>query len=319
MNSYAAVIETYVGDVVSHLPRKQRNDVAYELRSLLMEEMQGRAAEAGRDADSVMALELLAAFGRPADVADRYRPAGFTVIRPADAPRFALVGLGGVALQWVLSLVATYTAPVDPAVGGSDWLSRLGGWWLTWGLGSFWWPGFLITFSLLAGAIGTRRGESSRWDASHAGALDRDRVRRPVMVLMLALGVIGASIVIALPMLASWASWLPQPLLAAFEFDVDFVLWRAPWVLLLWAASFALGIAVLVAGRWDRLTRRLAIALDLVWIALLVWWVVAGPIFAADPTDGTTKLCLLIITAWLIIDVVSTLRRSVAPIHAPTM
>jgi hypothetical protein len=317
-----AVIETYVRDVARQLPRKQRHDVAFELRSLLNEELQGRAAEAGRPADDAMALELLTAFGRPPDVADRYRAAGFTIIRPSEAPRFAWVAFGGVALQWILSLVATYSTPVDPALGGGDWLSRLGGWWLTWGLGSFWWPGFMVSLSIIAGWIAARRESSGiREKAAKKTAqrsVDRDRVSRPLMVLLLALGVGGASLVIALPSLAVWGSDLPESLLAAFAFDDGFLSTRAPWVLVLWAASLAVGIAVLVAGRWVPLTRRLALVEDLAWIGLLAWWMAGGPIFVTAAADGTTKLCLLFIIGLIALDVVMTLRRLGAPLRVPT-
>src|SRR5262249_18639896 len=77
------LIESYVTDVAVRLPRKQRNDVAFELRELLTEELQAKAEATGRDADAAMATELLQAFGRPVDVAARYRPT-LTVIDPAD-------------------------------------------------------------------------------------------------------------------------------------------------------------------------------------------------------------------------------------------
>lgn len=314
-----AVIESYVGDVVKHLPRRQRNDVAYELRSLLREELEGRAADAGREADSEMTIQLLASFGRPVDVADRYRPAGFTVIRPAEAPRFAWVGLGGVAVQWVLTLVATFTAPVDPGAAGSDWLSRLGSWWLSWGLGAFWWPGFLISLTIIAAAISSRRERSGEWAPARAADLDRDRVRRPLMALTLALGVVGASIVIALPALATWGSWLPQPAIEALALDGEFLAWRAPWVLVLWAASFIVGAVVLVAGRWSRLTSRVAIALDVAWIALLIWWVAAGPIFAREAADSATKGWLFLIIALVVVDIVLGVRRTLSSIKEPVV
>ncbi len=314
-----AVIESYVGDVVRHLPRRQRNDVAYELRSLLGEELEGRASAAGREPDSAMTLELLASFGHPIDVADRYRPAGFTVIRPAEAPRFAWIALGGVAVQWALTLVATFTAPVDPGAPGSDWLSRLGSWCLTWGLGAFWWPGFLISLTLIAAAISSRRERSGEWAPPRAMKLDRDRVRRPVMALTLALGVVGASIVIALPMLATWGSWLPKPAVEALELDAQFLAWRAPWVLVLWAASFVVGIVVLVAGRWNRATRRVAIALDVAWIALFVWWVAAGPIFASEAADSATKGWLFLIIALVVVDIALGLRRQLSSIKEPEL
>ena len=42
------VIESYITDVALRLPRRQRNDVAFELRALLHEELQARADDAGR-------------------------------------------------------------------------------------------------------------------------------------------------------------------------------------------------------------------------------------------------------------------------------
>src|SRR5690554_3817169 len=101
-----AIIDSYVGDVVRHLPRRQRSDVARELQSLLDEELDGRAADSGRPADSAMTMDLLTTFRRPQEVAERYRPAGFTIIRPADAPRFTWIALGGVAVIWAITLPA---------------------------------------------------------------------------------------------------------------------------------------------------------------------------------------------------------------------
>ena len=85
------VIESYVTDVAAQLPRKQRNDVAFELRALLDEELQAKAEAAGRGADAAMATELVRAFGRPADVAARYRPT-LTIIDPADGHAFPASG-----------------------------------------------------------------------------------------------------------------------------------------------------------------------------------------------------------------------------------
>ena len=49
-----AVIEAYVGDVARRLPRARRDDVALELRALLLEELQGKAEAQGRAADEAM-------------------------------------------------------------------------------------------------------------------------------------------------------------------------------------------------------------------------------------------------------------------------
>jgi hypothetical protein len=307
------IIDSYVSDVVGHLPRRQRNDVAFELRSLLGEELEGRAADAGRPADEGLVIELLSAFGNPVDVADRYRPAGFTIIRPSEAPRFAAVALGGVAVQWVLTLTALFAQPGH----GIEPLSRFGGWWVSWGLGAFWWPGLLISLSLVAAAIAARRSESDAWRPPRVRTLDRDRVSRPVLSLYIALGVLGASIVTALPSIAVWGAALPAPVVAAFEFDDGFLATRAVWVLVLWLAVLAIAIVVLVTGRWEDFTRRASLFLDLAWIVLLAWWIAAGPIFVSDYADEVTKLALLVVGAFTVLDLIVRLRRRQNPIHSP--
>jgi hypothetical protein len=320
-----AIIESYVGDVVRRLPRRQRGDVGLELRSLLREELTGRAAELGRPADESMTMELLTTFGRPQDVADRYRPAGFNVIRPADAPRFAWVALGGVALQWAVTFPAVV---IRPSGGSGDWTARLTAWWVTWGLGSFWWPGFLISVTLIASLIQHRRAlTTGRADPdTNIGAgstsiphsvLDRDRINRPRLLLGIGFWALGAAVLISLPWLPTLAPDLPQPLLDAFALDPDFLRRRAPWVLVLWAASFGLEFAVLVAGRTGSPTRRISMAIGVCWLALLTWYLAAGPIFDAPATDGVVRLCLVGIMMVVVIDLVATIRRETVLTHAP--
>ncbi|ANJ25988.1 hypothetical protein [Agromyces aureus] len=301
-----ALIESYVAEVVRYLPRRLRDDVGFELRSLLTEELRGRAGDG--EPDTATTLALLADFGRPAEVADRYRPAGFTIIRPADAPRFAWIALGGVAIQWVITLIATYTAPATGA--GDDWLSRLGTWWLSAGLGAFWWPGLLVSLSIVAAVITARRGtDASEWTPRAAAGLDRDRISRPLYVLAIAGALVGIAALVAAINLATWWPWLPQPVLDAFVIDETFLTTRAPWALVLWAAAFASMIAVLIAGRWTRTTRLLSIVGNVLWIVLLVWWVAAGPIFVQPAADSVTKGCLILIAAICVLDLVITARH----------
>ncbi|MBK6874546.1 MAG: hypothetical protein IPJ14_21170 [Kineosporiaceae bacterium] len=308
-----AIIEGYVRDVVRHLPRSQRQDVGFELRSLLLEDLAGRAADTGRPADAAMTMELLTAFGRPLDVADRYRPSGFTVIRPADAPRFAWVALGGVLVQWAITLPVVLRGGLQ-AEGTTSWAGRLASWWLTWGLGAFWWPGFLIALTLVAAAVSSRRADQP-WTPPRA--LDRDQVHRPGMVLALTFWVVGATILIALPWLDTWAPGLPQPVLEAFAFTPDFLRERAPWVLLLWAIDFGLYAAVLRDGRWNRQTRRLALATNLGWLVLLSWWLFAGRIFRAEAAEDTVRFGLLVVVVIVVVDVVATTRRHLTAIRPP--
>ena len=239
--------------------RRQRADVALELRSLLDDELAGRAADAGRPADSTLAMELLTAFGTPQDVADRYRPAGFTIIRPSNAPRFTWIALGGIALIWAITLPAIMLG-VIPVTGwdyGADtWWGRLTVWWLGPGIGAIWWPGAVITYTLIGALVDHRReSRPEAWTPTPPRTIDRDLISRPATIVAIAAGVLGATIVIALPWLACGRraprardrSPRTRPRIPAVA---------APWILPLWAAELVLYVLVLIAGRWTVPTLR---------------------------------------------------------------
>lgn len=314
------IIESYVDEVVRFLPRRQRNDVGFELRSLLKEELEGHAAESGRPADAQTTLAFLRAFGSPMEVADRYRPAGFTIIRPANAPRFAWLALGGIALIWAVTLPVALFGPsqvVGWEYGAETWWGRLIVWWWGAGLGAFWWPGFLITFTLIAALFERRRGEAKPWTPSRR--MDRGPITRVGMALALAFWIAGAAAIVALPWLAVWAPGLPQPVLDALAFDPEFLSWRAPWILVLWVAYFAVYIAVLVVGRWSPFATRINLILGVGFLGLIVWWLLAGPIFSAEAADGTAKPLLWVIALIVVIDIVATVRRSAGAIKPPAV
>ncbi len=309
-----AIIDSYVGDVVRYLPRRQRADVARELRSLLDDGLVDRAADAGRPADSVLTMELLTEFGRPQEAADRYRPSGFTIIRPSSAPRFTWFALGGVALIWAVTLPAALFG-ITPVIGwdyGADeWWGRLTVWWLGPGLGALWWPGVMITYALIGALVERRRVSAPQaWAPSPPREIDRDLVSRPATIATLGGWLLGATVVVALPWLASWAPGLPAPVHDALALDPGFLSLRAPWLLLVWAAPFALSVVVLIAGRWNATKLRVRAVLDLVMVALLLWWTVGGPVFVSAAADDMAKFFLVALAAFLAIDAVLAFRRS---------
>ncbi len=303
------LIEAYVADVMRRLPRKLRNDVGFELRALLGEELQARAQETGRAPDGEMALALLRGFGRPEDVADRYRPAGFEIIPPRRSAAFLAWSAAGVALQWAITLPATLAAS-----GAADPMSRIGGWWTTVGLGALWWPGFLVAMVALATWIG-RRFPAGAWTPR---LVDRDRINRPLSLAAVTFWLCGAAVLVALP-------WIVQALDAtrwrmaaqAFTYDTDFMRWRGPWVLPLWAAGFGLYGVLIAQGRWQPLTRRAATWLNLLFCAVLTWFIVGGPIWRATTTDGIAKLCIALIVMGCLADLVIKAWRSQARLRTP--
>jgi hypothetical protein len=302
------LIEAYVADVIRRLPGRQRNDVGFELRALLREELRGRAADAGRLADAAMTLDFLRAFGNPDDVAARYHPPGDPVIPAGHTRGFVWATVIGLALQWLTTLPMAISANA-----GQDaaWIGR---WWLTHGLGAFWWPGFLVTMSMAAAFI------RQRWPAAaivwKPKGVDRDHVNRPLFALGLALALAGIGLWVALVWWATTSTGT-SPVAKVFAFDADFLATRAPVVLLYWAVGIVLLIVVMVEGRWRELTRRLDMALKLICCAMLAWFVFGGRIFVADATNDPVRGILVLLIIGLLADVAWRLWRGRSRIHAP--
>lgn len=304
------MIEAYVHEVARQLPRKLRHDVAFELRELLTEELQAKADAAGAPPTEAMALALLNAFGRPAEVADRYRPASFVIIPAAQTRGFALTALIGVAIQWALTLPAVFQQP--EAFPGQVF-SRLGAWWTSWGLGAFWLPGVLVVIALVAQWIGHRWPRPDAW-APAPVVVDRDRVRRPLLLLGLLAWALAAAFWIVLPGLSPH---LPGALPRVLAFDDAFLHGRAPWLLPIWAGHFAVYAAAFVQGRWTPLTRRLGLGFSLAISVLLAWFIADGPVFAAKATDDAAKaITALVVVLSLIVTAIG-LYRERRRLHRP--
>lgn len=82
------LIERYVHEVARHLPRRMRDDVRAELRSLLTDALEERAAAAGRASDDALVEQVLREFGKPDEVALRYRSGPQWLIGPELFPAF---------------------------------------------------------------------------------------------------------------------------------------------------------------------------------------------------------------------------------------
>ena len=285
--------------------------MAVELRSLLGEELQARADVVGRPADEAMALALLASFGRPQDVAERYGPAGFVIIRPAAAPAFAWTALIGVAVQWAFSLPTFLSRAPTAAVG--DLATAFARWWLSWGVGAFWFPGFIVVFAILAALVG-ECWPGARADWTPRRVLDPDRINRPLLALGLAA---WAAYMILLAFEPLLLTRLPGPLAAVFTFDDDFIRSRGPWLFPVWGAQFLICTAVLVEGRWRRRTRELNALANAALCGLLAWFVVAGPIFTAKAADQMTKALVCIIVLLTLISLGITLYRGLGQTALP--
>jgi len=299
MTSNDAVIEAYVLEVMRRLPARSRGEIGLELRGLLTDMLAERAAAEGRPADDAMVLAALTQFGTPAEVAARYRSSDVIII-PADRTKaFAWLSIGGIALQWALTLPRVFDG--EPLVA----------WWLTWGLGSLWWPGFLAMTALVAAWL--------RRDGSHAlswqpNEIDPERVNRNMLAVGLVCFAIGSTAMLAFPWIASR---LPAPFAEIFAFDAGFLHERAWPVALLWLGSFSILAAVLAQGRWSPRLRRCEIIFDLAWVALLGWWLAAGKLFQAAATNEGARAAIALVILMILFDVAYKVYRGRLRIPAP--
>jgi hypothetical protein len=290
------LIDSYVADVVLLLPRRQRRDVAQELRVLLREEAD--AAADGHASREEAARALLAGFGRPADVAARYG-SPVTLIDPADTRRFLTLAAAGAVLIPLGAVLNEFTSQASPH---RDFGLALEKAWL----GVFAWLGLLVVGFAVA-ARARRRQPDTGWQPH---PMPTDRISRPGRAAAAAFFILG-TLVLADP------AWLIRTLSGghatpaayhAFAYDAGFLRVRGPVVLGLMIAGLII-LAILVwLGRWRPWIRQAETVHSLAVCIALTWAVAAGPVFQATPTDRAVKAAASLLILVTLIDL--TVRTS---------
>lgn len=302
------VIASYVADVAVQLPRRQRNDVAFELRALIDEGLQDKAEASGREVDAAMAIEFLRAFGRPVDVAARYRP-GLTIIEPADGRSFLRATVIGLAIIWSVGLLVALQPPIG---SGGDLLNGLGRWWAGTVIPSLWWPGVLVAWFGAAAWAGRRGSRRAEWKP-RAG--DRTPGGRAAMVLGL-VGMVCGVLVLVDPRWVLDFFWGGRAAPAAYEaltYTESFLHKQAPWLLALLVLHILMFACTIVSDRWSDRVRRFDTGLSLALCAVMAWTALDGPAFKAPGSDGVFRLSLVLITLITLAGIGIKLYRRVRP------
>ena len=302
------VIESYVADVAVQLPRRQRNDVAFELRALIDEGLQDKAEASGREVDAAMAIEFLRGFGRPVEVAARYRPA-LTIIDPADGRSFLRAAAIGLAVIWSAGLLASLQRPID---SGWDLLQAIGQWWGGIVIASLWWPGVLVTGFAASAWARRRRPQSAQWKPRTG---DPTTGGRAAMVLGL-VGMVCGVLVLLEPRWVLDFFWGGRAAPQAYEaltYTESFLHRQAPWLLLLLVLEILMFAAATASDRWAARLRRYETALSLPLCAVMAWTALDGPVFKAPSSDGVFRVSLAIITLATLAGIGIKLYRRVKP------
>ena len=298
------LIESYVSDVIRRLPRGQRTDVAAELRALMREELADRAASHDGEPTEAEAMALLNGFGRPADVAARYRPT-LTIIDPVDSRAFLKSSVIGVAIIWVAGLVSAFQH--RPA-SIEDGLLALRDFYAKVGLQALIWPGFLVVWFGLAAWARRRWPRTAVWKPRPA---ERDMVNRFGTASAVLFGAVGAAVLAnpggALNLVSGGR--LSAAGYAAFAYDSGFLTLRGPAVLAVIVADLAVLLVIAIRGRWEPATRRAQLVLNVVTGGVLLWVLFGGPAFSQQSTDQLFKVAVGATVLGILIDLVVKGRR----------
>jgi hypothetical protein len=306
-----AIIDDYINNVAAKLPRRQRNDIGLELRTLLTEQVRSVAQSAGRSPDGEMAVEVLRHFGRPDEVAARYAPAGFQLIESEYVPLVLKLAAICIAIQWAVTLPLVFSARLT-----------FGEWWLRWGFSAFAWCGVLVLWFAAASWVqrrfpvdpstGARPGIHwlfcvpfpKDWHPSEADATQRRA----------ALG--AAPIGALLTVLFSAPAWILGHLLPAGVntswalYDVNFKRWLLPPLIALMAVRLVLFATVTLSERWRAPTEAIRFGLWVGFVALLYWAVFGWHIFAQPLTDALFKAWLLFFLLVNTVQILLWIRRA---------
>lgn len=300
------VVEAYVTDVALRLPRKQRNDVAFELRALINEGLQDRAEETGRAIDADIATEFLNAFGHPDVVAARYRPV-LNIIDPVDGYKFARATFIGLAIIWGLGVL-------DIWITGSDagYLNAIAQWLVGTVVGSLWWPGVLVAGFGISAWVGRRWPQNPQWKPK---SNDRIRGGRLGMVMCI-MGMVLGLYILAEPTRVLdffWDGHAAPLAYQALTYTDSFLQLKGPILFALILFNIPFFIAVIVKGQHTPMLRRIETASCLATCAVMVWVIMDGPIFMTATSDGMTKLILILLVFVTLITIAVQMYQSVKP------
>lgn len=302
------LIDAYIADVAVRLPRRQRNDVAFELRALFDEELQAKAEATGRPIDTATTLEFLQSFGAPVDVAARYLPT-LTIIDPSDGRSFLFATVVGLTVIWSLGLLAALR---DTAEASGWLLTALGHWWVGTVLSSPWWPGVLVLGYAGSSWFRRRWPQASQWKPRSA---DRIVGGRTAMATGLVGILCGIAILIDPRRILDvlWGGHAAPAAYAALTYTDTFLRGPALALLALIALNVPLFIAVMFRGRWSPLLRRIETVTGLLTCAAMLWAVAGGPIFLSAHSDQTAKALLALIVVLVLMTYAIMAYRRIRP------
>ncbi|BEL06438.1 hypothetical protein Q0Z83_046290 [Actinoplanes sichuanensis] len=290
------MIDGYVAEVVLLTPHRQRADVARELRDVITQEV-ADAAETRPDRDAAVTA-VLAGFGRPADVAARYR-APLIVIDPSDSRRLLTLVIGGTTLILAGAVLGELIDHVPPHRDLAAAIDRATPF-------LFAWLGLLVAWFAVA-AWWRRRHPDTAWKPRPVPTDRISRAGRTAALLFYILGTLSLADPATMLRVVSGGHAAPAAY-TAMAYDRDFLAVRGPIVLGLLVLSLLLQAVLIGQGRRQSWSDQTEMALSLTLCAVLTW-VLANPVFVSAAADRTAKEIVAVIILISLADLAFSLRR----------
>lgn len=266
------LLDRYIESIAQKLPRRERLDVASEIRSTLQDMLEDRSQSAGRPVDEAMLRDVLTEFGSPARVAATYLPERY-LVGPQLYPIFALVVKIVLAVVTALALVGLGIALFSEPISAARLVEALGG-----ALASYYqgaltaFGNIVLVFAILqrvlpAKELESRREDDEEWDPEEllaAPATDEVKLWEPIVAILftfaaLALFNFYPHLLRYTPSLNDFGAgrviWLPIFSEAFFSY--------LPWLNALWLSEIAFNLLLLRARRWTAWLRLFSIGVKL--------------------------------------------------------
>lgn len=255
------MIDRYVNEVGQSLPRKSRTDIELELRSLLLDSLEERGE--GEPTPKI-AAELLREFGSPEEIAAQYRPEE-VLIGAKLFPTYKFVVTITLAIIGGLHLLGLGFVLWQSS--GAEFIDEVLSFAFSFGRSAILNAGIVtLVFAVIervsGDSIGLPQRQAKPFDPYQLPPVkDPDRVSRAELA-------IGVFFTLAF---ISWLNIFPEWFGGAElsgEGSGIFVLLSAefiqqvPWLTTSWLIEAVLKTAVLIQGRWNRVTRWLEVGVS---------------------------------------------------------
>jgi hypothetical protein len=281
------LIDRYITEVSDRLPEKMRYDLSKEIRSLIEDTLEDRAAQTGKSVDDeALVTEVLKSFGSPAKMASSYLPPRY-LIGPRLYPIFWLVFrivLGIAALVWAVTLGVNLAETATSISNGVEILAKSLGQFLTSALAIL--GNIVFVFAIIEWFMPRiTKDQESSWDPR---SMDDRREQDKVSLAETIAGIVFTVIVILLFNL--YPQWVGVGFLENGKIVFNPILTDAffkllPFLNIIWILELVKHAILIRESKWTRFTRWMDIILNVATIGVLAAMLAGDPIvsFASVP------------------------------------